>query len=490
MPSRATGIAFALPPRPRGGSALRWLYGGLRAAILDGRLARGACLPSTRALAGQSSLARGTVVAVYEQLAAEGYIESRRGSGSYVRATVPDRWLTIPSAARVVPASPPSPRRALTRLAARSRTFPDTARRPVRAFRTNQPALDLFPTTLWAQVSGRRLRRATVDDLRVGEVMGYGPLRAAVADYLTTTRGVVCGPDQVLVVSGVQEALDLTARVLLEPRDRVYLEDPGYTGAALALAAAGARVMPLRVDAEGAVPPGRRAAAGRLAYLTPAHQFPLGITMSLRRRLAWLEWANATDAVIVEDDYDSEYRYAGAPVPALQGLDRHGHVLFAGSFSKVLFPSLRLGYLVVPQDLVDPFLAVKSLASRSAPVLGQAVVTDFLVDGHFGRHVRRMRAVYAERRAALVESAATVLAETLEFSAVEAGLQTTAWLRGTLNGVAVAEAAAKRGVEVMPLARYARAAVTRDGLVMGFAAVEPAEIRRGVRDLARALRDA
>jgi GntR family transcriptional regulator/MocR family aminotransferase len=225
----------------------------------------------------------------------------------------------------------------------------------------------------------------------------------------------------------------------------------------------------------------------RLVYVTPAHQFPLGMTMSLRRRLALLEWARASGALIFEDDYDSEYRYSTRPVPALQGLDRNGLVLFAGGFSKVLFPSLRLGYLVVPPDLVPHFAATKSMTSRHPPLLEQAVLCDFMTEGHFGRHLRRMREVYAERVSVLLESARERLRGLLEISSVEAGLQTAGWLGRGIGGEWAAKAAAARDVEVTPLSRYSRGSLTREGLQLGFAAVDPDEIRRGVRELAVAL---
>jgi GntR family transcriptional regulator/MocR family aminotransferase len=317
--------------------------------------------------------------------------------------------------------------------------------------------------------------------------MGYPPLQAAVADYLTTSRAVHCAPEQVAIVSGVQEALDLAARVLLDAGDRVCMENPGYLGTTLVFEAAGAEIVPVALDDEGMRIPGPELEDVRMAYVTPAHQFPVGIAMTLPRRLALLEWARRTGAVLFEDDYDSEYRYAGRPLPALQGLDRHGTVLFAGTFNKVLFPSLRLGYLVIPPDLVDAFAAVKSMVSRHEPLLEQAVLCDFIAEGHFGRHLRRMREVYAGRLGVLLEGARERLDGLLEISDVEAGLQTAGWLGDGIDGVAAAEAAAKRDVQVTPLSRYWRGPADREGLQLGFAAVDEPEIRRGVADLARAL---
>jgi GntR family transcriptional regulator/MocR family aminotransferase len=320
--------------------------------------------------------------------------------------------------------------------------------------------------------------------------LGYPPLQRAVADYLGAARGVVCAPEQVAIVSGAQEAIDLVIRVLLNPGDRVCMEDPGYTGLALAFAAAGAAVSRVPLDAEGMLIPGPRDRDARLACVTPAHQFPVGICMSLGRRLALLEWARRTGALILEDDYDSEFRFSGAPVPALQGLDRYGIVLFVGSFSKVLFPSIRAGYLVVPPDLIDRVTAVKSLTARYAPLLEQAVLCDFITQGHFGRHIRRMREVYAERLSVLLRAARERLADVLDISSVEAGLQTSAWFRKKIDGQRAMAAAQDRGLEVLPLSRFSSRPLTRDGLLLGFAAIEPAEIRRGVKELARALEEA
>src|SRR5579864_4575186 len=502
MPKQTTHLPLILPPREPGQPAGRWLVAGVRAAILEGRLRPGARLPSTRDLARHHGLSRGTVVSAFEQLASEGYVESRVGSGTRVTAVLPDSLLEVAhqataataatAAAMPDPAAAPSPAerrppRRLSDYGRRVRPFPEPRLVPVRAFRTDLPALDLFPTTLWAQVASRRLRRASTNLLLGCGPMGYRPLREAVAGYLTASRGVHCVPEQIAIVSGVQEALDLAARLLLNPGDRVAIENPGYIGADLVFAALGAAVVPVRLDDEGMTVGETSLAGARLVYVTPAHQFPTGVGMSLPRRLALLEWARRSGALIFEDDYDSEYRYGGRPLPALQGLDRHGQVLFAGSFSKVLFPSLRLGYLVVPADLVDAVAAAQSVTNRHAPLLEQVVLADFVDGGHFGRHVRRMRQVYAERLSVLLECAAARLAGLLEISSVEAGLQTVGWLCDGIDGEAAARAAARRHVEVTPLSRYHRGAAAREGLQLGFAAVDPPEIRRGVGDLAAAL---
>lgn len=487
MTKRTSAFELALADRDPEVSAYKWLYAALRDEIVTGRLRPGARLPATRELAKQHGLSRGTVMNSFDQLKAEGYLEGAVGSGTYVSTVLPDELLEVgrKAATRLQAARSAEPR--ISNFAKRVRLFPNLEVRPGRAFRTNLPALDLFPVTLWAQVASRRLRRVSMNLLLGCDAMGYMPLREAIAAYLGASRGVHCLPHQVAIVSGVQEALDLVARLLLNPGDRVCMENPGYPGAAMVFKAAGAKVSAVPLDGEGMTLEKEALQGARLVYVTPGHQFPLGITMSLVRRLQLLDWAAKSGAVILEDDYDSEFRYSGRPVPALQGLDQRGLVLFTGSFSKVLFPSLRLGYLVVPSDLVESVSAVISLTNRHAPLLEQSILCDFITQGHFGRHLRRMRQVYAERRSVLEESAHKTLAGLLEITGVEAGLQTAAWLRPGLSGEAAAAAAARRNVEVTPLSRYGRGNEMREGLHLGFAAVNPREIRRGVRDLALAL---
>lgn len=483
MPKRTTALPLALPPRPSSAPAAQWLSSALRTEILEGRLRPGARLPATRDLARQYGLSRGTIVSAFDQLKAEGYVEGSVGAGTYVNQTLPDELLQVSGKATASTPAQRSRRRRISSFAQRVASFPGFPPGAARAFRTAQPALDLFPTTLWAQLSARRVRRATERMLLACESVGYRPLREAVADYLTTSRGVRCSPDQVVIITGLQEALDLASRVFIDPGDRVGLENPGYVGAARVFEAHGATIAGLRVDDEGMQVPPARLRNVRLVYVTPGHQFPLGVSMSLPRRLALLEWARATGAMIIEDDYDSEFRYSGRPLPALQGLDRSGQVLFTGSFSKVMFPSLRLGYVVVPADLMEHFSAVKSVATRHAPVLEQAILCDFIGEGHFGRHIRRMREVYAERLSVLLDAGREELAGLVEVSGIEAGLQTVGWLRDGIDERAASRAAAERGVEVTPLSRYVRGHRTRDGLHLGFAAVDEREIRRGAREL-------
>lgn len=489
MPKKATTLSLPLPHTPQQVPRFRWFYEELRSAILAGRLQPGSRLPATRDLAREYGLSRGTIVAAFDQLASEGYVEGKIGSGTYVSQVLPEELLQV---ARV--RSQDRTRRRRPRLsdyARRLQGMPAIERGPARAFRANLPALDAFPAALWAQVAARRLRRASWRLLAGGDPLGYRPLRQAVAEYLNTSRGVKCTPEQVLIVSGVQEALDRSAHLVLNPGDRVWMEDPGYPRAAIVFRALGARICPTPVGAEGfELEWGkRRWRRAKLVYVTPAHQFPLGVTMSLRRRLEMLEWARESGAMIFEDDYDSEYRYAGRPIPAMQGLDRSGVVIFSGSFSDVLFPALRLGYMVIPSDLVDVFAAAESSSTHHPPLMEQAILSDFISQGHFARHIRRMRELYAERLGAFLDAAHSRLAGALEIPPVEAGLQTVGWLQGGMSAEQAAAAAEKHNVEVVPLSRYSRSRRTK-GLLLGFAAVDVPELRQGVERLAQALQEA
>jgi len=481
MSKRLSIPELAFPPRQAREAAYRWLYGALRSAILERRLLPGTRLPATRDLARQYSLARGTIVATFEQLKSEGYVEGSVGSGTYVSRVLPEHWLEVSSTKQTQREARRTRRPALSAYARRMRAFPGFEDRPIHAFRSNLPALDLFPIELWAKIANRALRRASVRLLMGCDALGHFPLRKAVAEYLTASRGVKCNAGQVAIVSGVQEALDIAARLLLDPGDRVCMESPGYIGAQLVFGAHGAEVFGVGVDDEGARTQRLPARGVKLMYVTPGHQFPLCTTMSLARRMELLEWAQRSGTVIFEDDYDGEFRYSGRPIPAMQGLGAAGLVLYAGSFSKVMFPALRLGYLVLPEELLERAGAVKSITTRHCPVFEQSVLAEFIAEGHFARHLRRMREVYAERLNVLLAEGRRELHGVLELSDVEAGLQTVGWLQGVSADAAV-KAACARGVDVTALV-----GTKSPGLQLGFAAVRPAEIRRGVRGLALAL---
>lgn len=482
----------------------RQLYEGLRDLVLDGRIEPGAQLPATRVLARELGVSRMTVVQAFEQLLAEGYLTGKVGAGTFVSRSLPDDLLSVRRQERqesllvVVPQVSQSPGRQLSGrgavivIASTSVVAMRDEGKP-RAFRTGVPALDAFPWSIWRRVTAESFRQLPLDLLHYGDPAGYAPLREAIAGYLGLSRGVRCTAQQVIIVSGSQQALDLIARILLDPGDSAWVEEPGYMGARAALIGAGAHVVPVPVDDEGLDVASGAATAphARLVYVTPSHQYPLGVTMSINRRLAMLEWAHQHGAWIVEDDYDSEYRYSGYPIPAVQGLDLHSRVIYVGTFSKVLFPGLRLGYLVVPEDLVDPFTAARSLSDRQPPALEQVVVARFIEQGHFMRHVRRMRQLYAERQEYLIELGRRELAGLIELAPGEAGMHLVGWLPRGTDDRAASRSALANGVEVRPLSAYAYGQNTgtldRPGPVLGYTGVSCEELAEGVRRLAASL---
>ncbi|MBL8127097.1 MAG: PLP-dependent aminotransferase family protein [Chloroflexia bacterium] len=470
------------------------LYDRLRAAILAGQVPRGARLPSTRTLATELGVSRTTTALAYEQLLLEGYLESRVGRGTIVSRQLPvvttgdlrSRSEPTPGDAQSTPLPRP------TAPVAVLDTVPQLERvegSGSKAFIAGQPALDLFPYALWARLLARRARQSLRAHAGYQPPAGYAPLREAIASHIGITRGVRCTPEQVIITSGTQGALDLVARTLLAPGDAAWIEDPGYFGARGALLAAEARVVPVPVDGEGlVVAAGRvRAPAARLAFVTPSHQFPTGVTMSLSRRLALLEWANEADAWVVEDDYDSEYRYGGRPLEALQGLDRAGRVLYAGTFSKVLFPALRLGYLVAPLQLIPALLQTRRFLDLHPPILEQMALADFLREGHYASHLRRTRRQIQCRRDCLHGELQRRLGGILDVSLPEAGLELVGWLppgKDDQQAVALADAA---GITVVAISRQSLEPPPRGGLLLGFAGIDEDAIRRGVKTLAEAL---
>jgi len=354
------------------------------------------------------------------------------------------------------------------------------------------PALDAFPVATWARLTARRWRRSATAMLHPDDGPGYKPLREAISHYIATARAVRCTPDQVIITAGAQQAIDLAARVLVRPGDAVWMEEPGYAPARAAFAGVGARTVPVPVDDEGlCVSAGRSAAAAaRLAFITPSFQAPMGTVMSLSRRLELLDWADTAPAWILEDDYNGEFSYSGAPTAALQGFEHPGarRVIFVGTFSKTLFSSLRLGFLVVPPELAEAFALARITADRHSPVIEQAVLADFIAGGHFARHVRRMRALYAERQDALVRIAHRELGSLLRVDASPAGMRLLGWLPRGVSDRRVAAEAARRGVSVIALSSLRTVPSDDNALVLGFAPFTPTEMRRALRALGDAIR--
>lgn len=476
MPKNVSSLELVLDKRSPQTLRTRWLYEGLRHAILDRRLPPGTRLPATRDLARQYNVSRGTVVTAFEQLQSEGYLVGQVGAGTWVNERLP---LHILGARK----QKISIRKALA--AVRGLPFS----RPARPFRSYEPAIAEFPMDIWARVASRRLRRSSISLLAIGEPAGHSPLRQAIAAYLGSSRGANCSADQIAIVSGVQQGLDILARILLRPGDAVWMEDPGYFGATAAFRNARAKIIPVPVDKDGlVVSKGERLwRRAKAAFLTPAHQSPLGVTMSLERRLAILAWARDARAFILEDDYDGEYRFEGQPVPVLQGLDRDGAVILLGSFNKVLFPSLRMGYVVLPPSLIDPFLKLRSGMDMFPSGHNQAILCDFIVEGHLGRHIRRMLELYAHRLGALQDSARRHLAGLLDVPPIQAGLHTVGFLRNGMTSQAAEAAAGAAGIETVALSRFVLRRTDVQGLQLGFAAFDERAIHRATVTLASAL---
>jgi GntR family transcriptional regulator/MocR family aminotransferase len=351
-----------------------------------------------------------------------------------------------------------------------------------RPFVPEAPALDAFPYQLWSRLVARQGRQMPVNNFTYQTSAGYRPLREAIASHVAVSRQVHCIADQVVIVSGSQGALDLVARMLVNPGDPVWLEDPGYSGARGAFVGAGAQIIPVPVDGEGLVVDVgvARAPEAHLVYLTPSHQFPLGVTMSLARRLALLDWAKRANAYILEDDYDSEFRFGTRPLATLQGLDDADRVIYIGTFSKVLFPSLRIGYLILPPALVGPFLKVRRLIDIHSPMLEQAVLADFMIEGHFVRHLRRMRTLYAERRNALLEAAREL---PLEIDSPEAGIHCVGWLPKGMDDLGLVRNATVYGLHLTPVSNFSLEPLPRKGLLLGYGGFSIQEIKEGIQRL-------
>lgn len=474
------------------------LYTHLQSAILGGRLPSGRKLPSTRALADELLVSRNTVMTAYELLIAEGYLKSVEGSGTFVADVLPEELLTPPDPRLSSPASawnneaaPPH----LSQLALAQMTSPQTSsllplatEGRLRPFSLGMSALDAFPYQLWSRLVTRQVRHMALGSLVYQDAAGYQPLREAIAAHVTVSRRVRCTSEQIVIVAGAQGAFDLAGRMLVNAGDQIWMEDPGYMGARGALLGTGAEIVPVPVDREGLVVEAGIAEAphARLVYVTPSHQFPLGVTMSLARRLTLLRWAKRNDAYILEDDYDSEYRFAGRPLATLQGLDEAERVIYIGTFSKVLAPALRIGYLILPLPLVKPFLTVRRLLDFHQPILEQAALADFMAEGHFTRHLRRMRILFAERRATLL---AALCELPLEIHASPVGSHCIGWLPKGMDGVQLQQKAAALDLNLWLLSTYSIRPLACEGLLLGYGDHGKADIEEAVQKLATVMQE-
>lgn len=470
------------------------LYRQIRDELRSGNFSRSSSrLPSSRVLAAELGVSRLTVNDAFAQLHAEGYLITKAGSGTFVADPLPDAFL----AADREKVSPQL--RQERHVSKRVSRIPDTRTghefdlgptnaAPGVLLTSGIPAVDEFPIAIWERLRAQLLADKGVNLLRYGSNRGDADLREALAAYLCDFRGARCHPDQILIVAGMQQAMLIAALAILDPGDRAWIEDPGFHQARKVFALAGARIVPRPVDREGIVI-GRTSSgsAPKLIYVTPSHQFPLGVTMSLKRRKALLEFAERRGAYVLEDDYNAEFRFSGPPLPCLQGLDRGGRVIYAGTMSKILYPSLRLGYLLVPAPLADAVAKLRTAIDQHSPTIDQATLARFINEGFYLSHVRRIRKVYANRRDIFIEQFNRLVGDRFTLDIADAGSHALAWFRFPEDLSRLQRLKPNLGVKLSPLSFFCMEAKLPPALVLGFAAWTPAQIREGLTRLARAL---
>jgi GntR family transcriptional regulator / MocR family aminotransferase len=473
----------------------RQLYDWFRGAIVEGRLKPGQQVPSTRSLALELDVSRIPVLQAYEQLRTEGYLQTLIGGGTRVAKIVVDETIAARRTRRNVPLKTRSVAQAPRRLSSLGATFEKAARDawPPRfgAFRVNLPSLKDFPVEVWSALVARHARRLTREGMAYAEPVGYAPLREAIAEYLGAVRAMRCDASQIIITTGAQQGLQLAAQLLLDAGDTVCVEEPGYPGAGAAFATVGARIVAAAVDGAGLKVEEmiRHSPLARAVYITPSHQYPLGMTLSAGRRMQLLHWAKTAGAWIIEDDYDSEYRFTSRPIGAMQGMDTDARVIYLGTFSKVLFPALRLGYVVAPKDLVTAFCGALDAAGIFTSPLNQTVLADFIREGHLGRHIRRTRVLYMERREALVKALHKHLGNSIEIVGAEAGMHLVILLQPGQNDQTIARRAAAQGLSVVPLSSCYRARAYLSGLILGYGGASIPQIQEGVRKLRICIQD-
>jgi GntR family transcriptional regulator/MocR family aminotransferase len=471
----------------------RQIYEKMRQAILSGELPAKSRVPASRSLAAQLGVSRMTIVNAYDQLFAEGYLESKVGTGTFVAGELPEQLLQLPKKRKSQTAAFSRELNLSRQGRKMERSFGELLREHSAntfvPFQNGLTAIDSFPFDTWARIAARLNRHAQPQALVQSDLAGFYPLREAIVSHLKSARGLSCEPEQVIITAGAQQALALIAAIFLERGDEVWIEDPGYTSARNLFSLSRTKLIPVPVDEDGLdFKAGLKLSKKpKLIYVTPSHQYPLGATMSVTRRLSLIETARQTGAWIIEDDYDSEYRYAGHPLASLQGLDQHGRVLYVGTFSKTIFPSLKLGCLVVPPDLVDVFTAARALHGAHSPLIEQAVLAEFIAEGNFARHIRRMRTLYEKRQKILLEEVQRNLKGLLEMKADDAGMHLVGWLPDDFDDREAARKAAAVNIRLSPISDHSINPYQRSGLVFGYAAFDEKQIRSGVAKLTEVL---
>lgn len=467
----------------------RQIYEAICRSILKGELSAKTRLPSTRDLAKQLGVSRITIVNAYDQLFAEGYLEGKTGSGTFVAAKLPDELLQTEKTTAKMNSNKENTALNLSPfgenlLAKNVKTRHQQNAVKYLPFQNGLTAIDQFPFDVWSRIATKYQKNPPISLLIYGDSQGFLPLREAIASHLKSARGVNCTAEQIIITAGAQQALDLTARIFLSEKDSVLIENPCYIDAKNSFLATKAKVESVEVDAEGLevakIPKNSKA---KLIYVTPSHQYPLGVTMSLSRRLALLDWAKQHNAWIIEDDYNSEFRYAGRPLASMQGLDNGGRVIYIGTFSKTIFPSLRIGCVVAPPELVEVFTAARALNDVHSSTIDQAILAEFIAEGHFARHIRRMRQLYEFRQQILVEVCKKELSDYLEIEKADAGMHLVGWLAEGLDDSLIAQKAREKGLIVSPISAYSTSKLKRCGLILGYTAFDESRIKNGVRIL-------
>lgn len=485
-----SALTFVPVMQDNGEPVYRQIYNSIRTAILKGTLAAGTQLPSTRALASDLGISRMTVVNAFDQLFAEGYLVGKAGSGTFVAAELPEEYLTAPQ-------QKPGGISKFDRHLPLSKYGDYLARRHssiieneevtgLLPFQHGLSAIDEFPFGIWQKISNKSNQVSIRKLLSQNGPLGFEPLRKAAADHLRIARAVNCTSNEVVITGGAQQGLDLISRIMLKGGDQVWMDEPGYLGARDAFSGTGARVLPVGRDTDGfdldlAT---KKYGTAKVIYTTPSHQFPVGGSMSINRRLEMLEWAESNDAWIIEDDYDSEFRYAGRPLSSMQGLDRNGRVIYLGTFSKTIFSALRLGCVVVPPDMVSLFETARVITDGHSPLFEQAVLAEFISGGHFARHVRRMRKLYSERQEILLLAAEKYLKGKVELEPASSGMHLVGWLPEGVSDLSFSKAAAAQDVRLAPLSDYSTKPLKRGGLLFGYAGFSEKQIVSAMKRLA------